>query len=720
MLTKEDLSTFSRIMKSYTFFILFLTSLSYSQDKHFSFEGAQLFHDLNESRNPPIQKIQLDLEMEIQSIKKYWSKNEFTAYYIKNLDKSNTDPERYITYSSLPEIHSPKYLMGLFYQKTKDLGYSMYHDGKKSSVVVPRLPSYGKFPYQKTLDSRPMSSFLDGKEVEKVKFKFYTSVDSVKLLYSYSYPEQVDTIRLKVDDLNQTNPYGLTLKRYKDYGIAVDLPYNNQIEIVDVAGIDKDGKPLLSNVLDSYYNMASNEQSQRQIRTYKQMIIKLYSEIAEGKITTTNEFKAKLLALEREYEWSPDWEKLIKTKKYLLQIFGYAEEVVLYVKTKTRFIHKGVVVANSELAHPIYDYFTNEDLDYDQPGEFFYNKQTKKKMTEQGYRNIYFIGGNFFRVESINDECKRLIVNQEGQLEYFDDCSGKLTMLNNGGVLIEYTDRYGDNQDSVKIYDKNGSLKLTGENCNLINEIFKETHFIALPVENKVRFMLEDYTLTDTLDNYHIYSTHKALVLKDDKFGVIDDNGRVLVPFEYTDCQIIGQNHILVVKDGKQQIISDNNEIKFEENEHQLGVVPVVENSMGFNIPYLNLVTFEENDLLGIKDINGKVVFPPKAKGISEIGYNRIVIRLENDLIGVIDKDGNEIIPFKYNDINPYYRGYTILVNSDSTGTEFTFFDYNGTIKATYKAEVDYEIWNVLGKPTLIIDSKTYIRYNGEISEQVE
>lgn len=702
-----------------TFLIIFSVSL---QAQNFFTNNDTLAHYFEQNKIVTFQKVQLDIESQLKQIKSLVrNNNEFESPYINRLDKSNSNPKDYISLSSLPEIPTSKVLDNLYHDKKKDIDYYMYHDGEKSVVILGSTPSYGYFPFQKNLDTRFISSFVDGKETSKTRFNFYTNIDSIKVLYSYKRPSRVDTIRLKVGALNKPNKYGITLKRYKDYGITANFPHQNNLEIIDVAGIDKNGQSLLSNVLDSYYTYNINEETLMQnLKKNHRILTTLHTNISNKKITTINDFKSSILDLKTKYQFTPINKQFIDSKNYLFQIFGYAEEVVLYIKKGAYSISEDVIAYKSkeDLEHPTYDYYSDKNIkdSYSNPTKFFYNKISNQKIKDTVYYEISYSGSNYFTVDNKEKECKRLLIDKNNKISPFDDCSGKLLNLENNGILIEYLDDYGLDQKEVKVYDEYGKLKFKNANGTPMNQVFNGSNFIVISENDKEKFMLSDYTLTDLFDNYQIYSAHRALVFKGDKCGIIDDAGNTLIPFKYKNCELISPNYLLVNKNNQQHIITSSNKIKHIETKHLLKPINNVNYAFGASVPNLNLVTYEDNSLYGIKNVDGTIIFPAKAKEIFEVGLNRIAIRLENDLIGVINENGKEIIPFKFEAINKYFSNYAILI-SDNEKT-FTFYDYDGNIKVTHYAEQFYEIWEVLSKPTLLIDDKITIRYNGEIIER--
>lgn len=695
--------------------VLFLNGQNVSIDKPASFDAY-----FQEDEAVALNKIQLGIMFQLRALKhQYRNSKKFDSPYLERLNSLNTDPENYISkIDEFPELYSADQLIELYREKREKLNFYMYHSNESSDVSVKELPTFGGFPYQRNLDVRFISSFNKGKERQEKSFKFYTNIDSVKLLYSYKYPSQIDTIRVKVGNEKSSNPYGITLIPYDDYGIEANIPIDKNIKILDVVGIDKDGNALLANVLDHLYIYDDIGQGIRNLNKKFQILVELSKAIDNKDIKTLKALKSRLSELKAEYEYASLSKESLVNEKNLFQIFGYAEEVIMYVQSEERIISETVIIQSQEKIHPHYDFYTDENLKYNVPREFFYNRSKNKKLNNKAYDDIDFLGSNYFEVEHDDNKCERLVVNEKKDIVPFGECIGKLHLLANGGIHIEKTDKYGLDTVWIKVFDQFGNLKLDSSNGIAMNAYLRNSNFVVISENEQSKFLLGDYKLTDLYDNHHVYSPHRALVFKGEKCSIIDDFGKEILPFQYTNCEMIGQNSLLVNKDDQQLIISETNEILHEENEYKLLLFPETERALSLSVPYLNLVAYIDNDLYGIKDINGTIVFPARATEIAQVGYNRIAVTLENGFTGVIDEKGNEIIPFQYEAINPYYGNYAILINEN--GTKFTFYDYDGKVKVIHFAEESYEIWGVFDRPTLILDDKIHIRYNGVIFDRAD
>lgn len=159
----------------------------------------------------------------------------------------------------------------------------------------------------------------------------------------------------------------------------------------------------------------------------------------------------------------------------------------------------------------------------------------------------------------------------------------------------------------------------------------------------------------------HLFNNYFS-AMSNGKYGIIDSDGKELLPFKYNVIQLIGESKII-------QTIDENTNIELL-NENFDSIIKTskaniysydsyIEVYTDDGITYINksgnkmentevfsdnkLVTFKEENKYGFKDKNGNVVIKPQyqmATEINEYGYAGIKL---NDKWGVIDSNGNII-----------------------------------------------------------------------------
>jgi hypothetical protein len=141
-----------------------------------------------------------------------------------------------------------------------------------------------------------------------------------------------------------------------------------------------------------------------------------------------------------------------------------------------------------------------------------------------------------------------------------------------------------------------------------------------------------------------------ADILKDEKCGLIDANGKIIVPCEY-DMLIDGFNEIGLAKVSKKRLIGYANKDGKE-------VIKCKYQSVGYFKE--GLLDARYNEKWGYIDAEGNTVIPFKYDiGIwFEEGLARVAKRESGEFyFGYIDKQGNEVIPLIYSNAKDFMDG---------------------------------------------------------------
>lgn len=144
---------------------------------------------------------------------------------------------------------------------------------------------------------------------------------------------------------------------------------------------------------------------------------------------------------------------------------------------------------------------------------------------------------------------------------------------------------------------------------------------------------------------------------KNSKWGFIDINNRVVIPFEY---EVVGgrfrDGFVRAKKNGKWGIIDVNNKtvIPFEHEDEE---IVYFKEGMG---------KAKKNDKWGIIDVNNKIVFPFEYENIGYPGEG-LVRAKKNGKWGFIDKNNRVVIPFEYEsyEIGPEFSDGLVRVKKN-------------------------------------------------------
>ncbi|MEN9401024.1 MAG: hypothetical protein RL632_2127 [Bacteroidota bacterium] len=269
------------------------------------------------------------------------------------------------------------------------------------------------------------------------------------------------------------------------------------------------------------------------------------------------------------------------------------------------------------------------------------------------------------------------------------------------GVLkipFQYTDAYPFSKGMAKV-------EVDGKQA-YINE---QGDFVVMPCKTSIKFFNDSLLVFEegelfglmrkncsvvipaTYDVIGELSSNRALVTLDDKLGYVDGIGKVVIELKYQyfpNCTKIGaykSGYAVVMKEGKFGAINEQGKTILGFNQTQIGSIKA-------------LTAFSKGTLWGYKDLTGKVLIEPAydyaesfqggiaiveiagkqgvidAKGVflMPVKYNE-VSRLTNDLLLVSDGDlfgifsnkGKEIVPIRYRRITQRVDEFFILMNDN-------------------------------------------------------
>jgi WG containing repeat len=168
--------------------------------------------------------------------------------------------------------------------------------------------------------------------------------------------------------------------------------------------------------------------------------------------------------------------------------------------------------------------------------------------------------------------------------------------------------------------------------------------------KNLKAFITQDGKLSKNtyLSIEKIYS-NDVLVAQDtfNKFGMIGVDESILLAFEYdkiTKSREIDPNHYLVKKDKKQGVIDIQGKV----------IIPAIYDTLFYNQTNYRTKAYDafivkKTDLWGVIDIFGNTVVPVAYEYLSN---NLLGLAQKNGKLGMIDKLANVVIPFEYDNID--------------------------------------------------------------------
>ncbi len=225
-------------------------------------------------------------------------------------------------------------------------------------------------------------------------------------------------------------------------------------------------------------------------------------------------------------------------------------------------------------------------------------------------------------------------------------------------------------------------------------------------------------------------------IKKEDKYGVIDKNGKVIIEPKFIDIEIPNPTKDLFLCTDS----TDINNIEWKaynaENNQVLTEYKSVEaieiNQLSSNIPYEKTVLkYKDGNLYGLIDFDGNIIIQAQFEDIQNIDYKEGYLKIKKDgAYGVVTIEGKRIIQPEFNDVmsDGYYNektkyskaGFLLQIKSDE-GYKYGYANLDGkeVIDTTFSElsriiEIEdekdvYFISTVNGKKGLIKNGKQII-----------
>lgn len=198
---------------------------------------------------------------------------------------------------------------------------------------------------------------------------------------------------------------------------------------------------------------------------------------------------------------------------------------------------------------------------------------------------------------------------------------------NSSGIKVDHTIYFRNgNNISHKVLEYNEGLAITYkqvDNTVLFGFIDKKFKTVIEPQYDWVEPFKEGY----------------ALVLKKDRWRVINKSGKFILPLEYESIQIIGGNRFLVSKNGKYGIITESNKI----------TIPVTYESI--EIVNDNRFIVSKNDKYGVLNSKNDVVIPLSYETLFHL-YDDLYAVGNGKKLGAMDEKQNFILNYEYDGIS--------------------------------------------------------------------
>lgn len=219
---------------------------------------------------------------------------------------------------------------------------------------------------------------------------------------------------------------------------------------------------------------------------------------------------------------------------------------------------------------------------------------------------------------------------------------------------------------------------------------------IAIIAAIAVITIINEVQLNYTVENISEYNYF--LLEENEKYGVIDKNGKVIIEAKYEAVQIPNQSKgVFVCVNGYDQKKKEYDTIVYNENKEQLfenyknvQVIPIYANID--TTPYeKSVLIYKEEGKSGLINLEGKQITKPIYDEISSINYKEGTFLVKvDDKQGVINMKGKTVIKPEYNTISSdnYYNTNTknnknagfIVSKKTDDGYRYGYINYRGDI----------------------------------------
>lgn len=207
--------------------------------------------------------------------------------------------------------------------------------------------------------------------------------------------------------------------------------------------------------------------------------------------------------------------------------------------------------------------------------------------------------------------------------------------------------------------------------------------FIYKQIEKKGR----EYEIEKiSVENYAYF-----ILRQDGKYGVINKTGDIVIHPEYKNVIIPNPQKAVFIcydENNETKVFNQNNEQIFSEYTQ---IEPIRLKNIASDLMYeKNLLTYEQNEKVGLINLEGEVIVKPIYESIEGLPYKEgeLLVQLEGKY-GVINNKGNYLVDPEYDQINVdnytteeegYKRAGYIVSNTTENGYRYGYVDVDGDV----------------------------------------
>lgn len=466
----------------------------------------------------------------------------------------------------------------------------------------------------------------------------------------------------------------------------------------DYIQIPNPSKPIFIALFD--YNKDTQEYNSKVLNEKGKEILTSYKNvqaIPNNNTSSTNSYLTSILKYKQDDKYgiiTIDGKTVTKPVYESIEVLEYKDEV-LKVKQNDKF---GLININGDvIIKPEYNSIATDSY-YNQSSKYQKAGYIVNVVTEQGYRYGYINSQGKQVLDTMFTNVKRITeVKDDNNTYLITYKNGQAGILKNGQTVIEneYEDISYDVTNNVLVLQKNakqGVYDLAGnmilpiqyDNIEILGTLINATKDGKLMVfnvsgtvqdENSLKAMYPENNYYITVDrngkygvadqnknsiinneyNYIEYAFDKYFIAtQNEKIGVIDETGNIVIPIENSIVQNINGTKII-------QIINSETNVSDIYNSKMEKVLSQSDSRIYLKENYIKLVSADDIKYI---DYDGNL------KDAQEIFTNNTVFaKKENGKWGYVDRSGNTVVDYKYEfatNINEY--GYGAVKQNDKWG----------------------------------------------------
>lgn len=169
-------------------------------------------------------------------------------------------------------------------------------------------------------------------------------------------------------------------------------------------------------------------------------------------------------------------------------------------------------------------------------------------------------------------------------------------------------------------------------------------------------------------DDLSLFNSGLVAVRKDNKWGYINNKGKIIIDLKYDEAYAFRDGHALVVLGSKSMIIDKKGSPVIDNDDYEL-----------YRDYETGLVIFIEDEKYGLMDLKGEVLSKKAYDDITAFSEGLAFVKLD-DKYGIINNKGEIIVEPIYDDCHSFSQGLAAVEKEDKWG----YIDKNGETKIEF------------------------------------